>query len=218
MHRLSLIASFVALGLFVPASASHAQAPLPPGAVRLPDGGVFLPGAPQGNSTIITGDRYNSPAANQVTPGTESSYAYYIPGQGWATGTTYIGADGRPHGTAVIPNGTGGSVTVNHLTAPGGNQQGGQPAAGQSNQGRPATGQAGQGRSANLVGAGGPAVFPGTSQPVTGQPAVGQSLVPRQTTPPNFGQQFGPRPGVPGVPAIGQPGVPRIGPNGRPIR
>lgn len=52
------------------------------------------------------------PGANIAIPGTNRNYSYYNPGQGWVTGNTYIGLDGRPHGSHTQMDPWGGSSTT----------------------------------------------------------------------------------------------------------
>lgn len=76
---------------------------------------VILPPAfPGGPITIINPDRINNPFSNIPLGGTTSSFGYWVPGLGWVSGTSYIGLDGKPHGTTVIPGGPGGGSVIHH--------------------------------------------------------------------------------------------------------
>jgi hypothetical protein len=105
--------------VLVAAAASLSQAQnVPQMPMPLPGGGVVIPGP---NPIVITPDRLNNPQANQAIPGTQGNFAQYIPGAGWVYGTTYVGQDGKPHGTTVTPNpATGGTTTTHYLVPPGG--------------------------------------------------------------------------------------------------
>jgi hypothetical protein len=78
-----------------------------------PQGVAFPPYFPQHHTTWYR-NPYD-PGANISIPGTNRTYSYYMPGQGWVRGNTYIGLDGRPHGSHTQFDPFGGSSTTAYL-------------------------------------------------------------------------------------------------------
>lgn len=78
-----------------------------------PQGVGFTPYFPQHYTTWYR-NPYD-PGANIAIPGSNRTYSYYLPGQGWVRGNTYIGLDGRPHGSHTQFDPFGGSSTTAYL-------------------------------------------------------------------------------------------------------
>lgn len=101
MLRHLFLSGALAVAIAVSAGTAHGQIILPPS----------FPGGP---TTIINPDRINNPLSNVPIGGTTSSFGYWVPGLGWVGGTSYIGLDGKPHGTTVMPGGPGGGTIIHH--------------------------------------------------------------------------------------------------------
>ena len=50
-----------------------------------------------------------APGAGIVMPGSYRQWNSFVPGRGWASGASWIGADGRWHGQSYVPGPNGGS-------------------------------------------------------------------------------------------------------------